>query len=146
MIKTRGVVHFSLPVTDIEKSTAFYTKVLGMEISEKRKNIVFPRTGNDHFMLTKSDDPIKPSAGDAPVQGGQLHPAQDRQRRFTDDRPRLDPSVSFQQARRRHDLPRRRSPVAAITADHPGGEKRQPPIIRHPRTPCDACPMDAHRA
>ena len=64
MIKTRGVVNFSLPVTDIEKSTAFYTETLGMEIYEKRENIVFLRTGNDHFMLTKSDDPIKPSDGD----------------------------------------------------------------------------------
>ena len=35
-----------------------------MEISEKHGNIVFLRTDNDHFMLTKSDEPIKPIAGD----------------------------------------------------------------------------------
>ena len=64
MIKTKGVVHFSLPVTDIEKSTKFYTEILGMEISEKREKIVFLRTGNDHFMLTKSDNPIEWSVGD----------------------------------------------------------------------------------
>ena len=64
MIKTRGVAHFSLPATEIEESSEFYTEILGTEISEKRENIVFLRTDNDHFMLTKSDEPIKPSAGD----------------------------------------------------------------------------------
>lgn len=64
MIKTKGVVHFSLPVSDIDRSVAFYTEILGMEVSERRKTIVFLRTGNDHFMLTKSDHPVEWSAGD----------------------------------------------------------------------------------
>jgi hypothetical protein len=29
MIKTQGVVHFSLPVTDLERSTKFYSELLG---------------------------------------------------------------------------------------------------------------------
>jgi len=64
MIKTKGVVHFSLPVSDVGRSVAFYTEILGMELSEKRKKMAFLRTGNDHFMLTESETPIEPNKGD----------------------------------------------------------------------------------
>lgn len=58
MIKTKGVVHFSLPVTDIQRSLAFYRDILGMEVSEEREMMVFLRTGNDHFMITKAPGPV----------------------------------------------------------------------------------------
>lgn len=64
MIETKGVVHFTIPVTDIERSLAFYTDILGMQVSEKREKMVFLRTGNDHFMLTKAGGPIEPNPGD----------------------------------------------------------------------------------
>lgn len=58
MIKTKGVVHFTLPVSDIQRSLAFYRDILGMEVSEEREMMVFLRTGNDHFMVTKAPGPV----------------------------------------------------------------------------------------
>ena len=33
MIETKGIVHFTIPVSDHEKSEIFYREVLGLELS-----------------------------------------------------------------------------------------------------------------
>ena len=40
MVKTQGVVHFSLPVTDLERSAKFYAELLGMKIVQKTPRMV----------------------------------------------------------------------------------------------------------
>jgi len=51
MIKTQGVVHFSLPVTDLERSGKFYSELLGMKIVQKTPRMV--------FLMAKGDAPLK---------------------------------------------------------------------------------------
>jgi catechol 2,3-dioxygenase-like lactoylglutathione lyase family enzyme len=41
MVKTQGVVHFSLPVTDLECSAKFYSELLGMRVVQKTPRMVF---------------------------------------------------------------------------------------------------------
>jgi catechol 2,3-dioxygenase-like lactoylglutathione lyase family enzyme len=52
MIKTQGVVHFSLPVTDLERSARFY-ELLGMRIVQKTPRMVFLKCGDDYLILGK---------------------------------------------------------------------------------------------
>ena len=58
MVKTQGVVHFSLPVTDLERSAKFYGELLGMKIVQKAPRMVFLKCGDDYLILAK-DAPVK---------------------------------------------------------------------------------------
>jgi glyoxylase I family protein len=68
MIKTQGVVHFSLPVTDLERSAKFYSDLLGMKIVQKTSRMVFLKCGEDYFILAKGNAPLKyDSSEETPV-------------------------------------------------------------------------------
>src|SRR5437016_13094531 len=59
MIKTQGVVHFSLPVTDLERSGKFYSELVGMKIVQKTPRMVFLMCGGDFLILAKGHAPLK---------------------------------------------------------------------------------------
>ncbi len=59
MIKTQGVVHFSLPVTDLERSARFYNELLGMKIVNKTPRMVFLKCGDDFLILANGNAPLK---------------------------------------------------------------------------------------
>lgn len=59
MVKTQGVVHFSLPVTDMERSARFYSELLGMKIVNKTPKMVFLKCGDDFLILAKGNAPLK---------------------------------------------------------------------------------------
>jgi catechol 2,3-dioxygenase-like lactoylglutathione lyase family enzyme len=59
MVKTQGVVHFSLPVTDIERSAKFYSELLGMKIVQQTPRMVFLLCGDDFLILAKGNTPLK---------------------------------------------------------------------------------------
>jgi catechol 2,3-dioxygenase-like lactoylglutathione lyase family enzyme len=65
MLKTQGVVHFTIPVKDLDRSERFYTEIMGMERLRRNNHMVFMRAGADCFVLTHSEKPIDPNAGDA---------------------------------------------------------------------------------
>lgn len=68
MIRTQGVVHFSLPVTDLERSAKFYSELLGMRIVQKTPRMVFLLCGDDFLILAKGNSPLKyDSPADTPV-------------------------------------------------------------------------------
>ncbi|HEY6367008.1 MAG TPA: VOC family protein [Candidatus Binatia bacterium] len=68
MIKTQGVVHFSLPVTDLERSAMFYSELLGMKVVQKTPRMVFLKCGEDYFILAKGNTPLKyDSSEETPV-------------------------------------------------------------------------------
>jgi catechol 2,3-dioxygenase-like lactoylglutathione lyase family enzyme len=56
MIKTRGLLHITIGVTDLDRATAFYRDVLGCELirQNRSKTMSFMRTGDDLFVLTKT--------------------------------------------------------------------------------------------
>ena len=66
MIETKGIVHFTISVTDPDRSEAFYRNVLGLETVQKVPPVgmVFMRSGSDFVILTKSKTPIDPNPGD----------------------------------------------------------------------------------
>jgi metallothiol transferase len=59
MLKTHGVLHFSLPVSDLERSRKFYEGVLGMKVVEQSPRMVFLQTGDDFLILAKGNDSMK---------------------------------------------------------------------------------------
>lgn len=61
MIEPRGVVHFSIAVSDLDASRKFYTEILGLTHVQDspRLGLVFLRAGDDYVLLAKSDAPLK---------------------------------------------------------------------------------------
>ncbi len=59
MLKTYGVLHFSLPVTDLDRSREFYENLLGMKVVEQSPRMVFLQTGDDYLILAKGSEPLK---------------------------------------------------------------------------------------
>lgn len=64
MIQTSGVLHFTIPVKDLDRSEAFYTQILGLTKVRRNSHMVFMRAGTDYFVLTHSENPIEPNRGD----------------------------------------------------------------------------------
>jgi catechol 2,3-dioxygenase-like lactoylglutathione lyase family enzyme len=62
-IEPRGVVHFSIAVSDLEASSRFYTEVLGLKqiFYAPEFKMVFLKAGKDHVILCKSETPIQPN-------------------------------------------------------------------------------------
>ena len=68
MIKTRGVAHFSIPVSDVERSKAIYADTLGMDIvfPAVADGMVFLYSGGDCIILVQTERPIA-TAGEVNV-------------------------------------------------------------------------------
>jgi glyoxylase I family protein len=64
MLKVEGVLHFTIPVKDLDRSEKFYTDILGFQKIGRNDRIVFLRAGDDYFNLTYSENPITTNAGD----------------------------------------------------------------------------------
>ncbi len=71
MIKTHGVLHFTIPVKDLDRAEEFYKEMFGFERVRRNKHMVFMNSGNDNFVLTRSDTPINPN----PEDGTAIHSA-----------------------------------------------------------------------
>lgn len=64
MLKTEGVLHFTIPVKDLDRSEKFYTESLGFEKIGRTDRIVFMSAGGDYFNLTISENPITLNVAD----------------------------------------------------------------------------------
>lgn len=64
MIKTKGLVHFTIPVTDMQKSRSFYCDLLGFDLVDENNHMIFCKSQDDHFVLTHSEQPVDPNKGD----------------------------------------------------------------------------------
>jgi len=55
MIKTKGILHITIPVSDLGRSRAFYTDVLGLEFiaqaPQRDPHFVFLKSGADYVVL-----------------------------------------------------------------------------------------------
>jgi catechol 2,3-dioxygenase-like lactoylglutathione lyase family enzyme len=58
MLKTEGVLHFTIPVKDLDRAEKFYAELLGFEKIARIERIVFMRAGADYFNFTFSENPI----------------------------------------------------------------------------------------
>lgn len=65
MIKTEGVLHFTIPVKDLERSEKFYREIFGLAPIRRNDHMRFMRAGaDDYFVLTYSENPVDPNQGD----------------------------------------------------------------------------------
>jgi glyoxylase I family protein len=66
MVAIRAVIHFSIPVSDVAKSTQFYTDVVGCRLLSTTPNgqMVFLDAAVTCLMLVKRDAPINPVLDD----------------------------------------------------------------------------------
>jgi catechol 2,3-dioxygenase-like lactoylglutathione lyase family enzyme len=59
MIKTRGILHITIPVSDLARSRVFYTGVLGLEFigqaPQDDPHFVFLKSGGDYVVLGRED-------------------------------------------------------------------------------------------
>ena len=62
MVALKGVAHFSIPVTDLQKSTQFYTDVVGCKhiFTPPNGQLSFLDAGGVCVILVKRDGPINP--------------------------------------------------------------------------------------
>ncbi len=58
MLKIEGVLHFTIPVKDLDRSEKFYRDVLNFQKINRTDRIVFMRAGDHYFNLTYSENPI----------------------------------------------------------------------------------------
>lgn len=65
MIETRGVVHFTIAVSDPERSAAFYEDILGLKVIQKipRVGMIFLSCGDDYVILARSKTKVDPNPG-----------------------------------------------------------------------------------
>ena len=66
MVAIQGVAHFSIPVSDIARSTQFYTEVVGCRhlSTVPRGNMSFLDAAGTCLILVKRDPPINPVPDD----------------------------------------------------------------------------------
>jgi catechol 2,3-dioxygenase-like lactoylglutathione lyase family enzyme len=63
-MKAEAVLHFAIPVKDLDRSEAFYTGILGLTKVRRNNHMVFMRCEDTYFVLTYSELPIKINDGD----------------------------------------------------------------------------------
>ena len=66
MLKIESVLHFTIPVKDLDRSEKFYSEILGLKRMRRNNHMVFMQTGGDDYLvLTYSHNPIDPNPGNA---------------------------------------------------------------------------------
>ena len=64
MIPTKEIVHFTIPVSNLEKSLEFYSGILGMTVIRAYKHMAFLRSGEDErITILGQTDAIHPDTG-----------------------------------------------------------------------------------
>jgi catechol 2,3-dioxygenase-like lactoylglutathione lyase family enzyme len=64
MLHLQKLVHFTIPVTDLDRAETFYTGLLGFTKVRRNPHMCFLRCGDDLFVLTHSEKPVDPNPPD----------------------------------------------------------------------------------
>lgn len=62
-VRPTGILHFTIPVTDLEASRKFYETVIGCSYWRQNDTTVFMRAGDDYFVLSRSGYHVPPNQG-----------------------------------------------------------------------------------
>jgi catechol 2,3-dioxygenase-like lactoylglutathione lyase family enzyme len=71
-IRTKGFLHITIGVTDLDVATAFYQEILGCELVRRNPIMSFMKTGEDFFVLTKTGVHVPPNPDGPPAPGNTL--------------------------------------------------------------------------
>jgi len=66
MIQTKGFLHITIGVTDLDRATTFYRDILGCQLVRRNPIMSFMKTGDDFFVLTKTGQHVAPNP-DGPI-------------------------------------------------------------------------------
>jgi catechol 2,3-dioxygenase-like lactoylglutathione lyase family enzyme len=64
MLNLSELVHFTIPVKNLDQAEAFYVKLLGLERMRRSGHMLFLRCGQSSLVCTLSENPIDPNVGD----------------------------------------------------------------------------------
>ncbi len=66
MIEPKGIAHFSIPVTDLDKSLEFYTGIMGCRhlFTNPPRTMSFVDAGGMCLILCRQDEPVNPAPHD----------------------------------------------------------------------------------
>jgi catechol 2,3-dioxygenase-like lactoylglutathione lyase family enzyme len=62
-VRPTGILHFTLAVTDLERSRRFYEEVVGCTFWRQNDTTVFMRCGENYFVLSRSNYHVAPNRG-----------------------------------------------------------------------------------
>jgi catechol 2,3-dioxygenase-like lactoylglutathione lyase family enzyme len=63
-MKAEAILHFTIPVKNLDCSEAFYSDILGLTKLRRNNHMVFMRCEGSYFVLTLSENDINPNMGD----------------------------------------------------------------------------------
>ena len=89
MIQPKGVLHFTISVSELERSVRFYRDVLGCTYLRRNDTTAFMKAGEDYFVLTEMKGHVAPN----PPGGTLFHHA------FMVDTDAFDPALAFLEER-----------------------------------------------
>ncbi len=71
-IHTKGFLHITIGVSDVDRATDFYRDILGCELVRRNPIMSFMKTGDDNFVLTKTGVHVPPNPEGPPAAGNTL--------------------------------------------------------------------------
>jgi catechol 2,3-dioxygenase-like lactoylglutathione lyase family enzyme len=63
-MRADAILHFTIPIKNLDSSEAFYTDILGLTKVRRNNHMVFMRCEESYFVLTLSENDINPNRGD----------------------------------------------------------------------------------
>src|SRR5271169_729145 len=72
MIQTKGFLHITIGVTDLDRATTFYRDILGCELVRRNPKMSFMKTGEDFFVLTRTGMHVAPNPDGPPAENNTL--------------------------------------------------------------------------
>ncbi|HXP94397.1 MAG TPA: VOC family protein [Candidatus Binatia bacterium] len=72
MIQTKGFLHITIGVTDLDRATTFYRDILGCQLVRRNPIMSFMKTGEDFFVLTQTGMHVPPNPDGPPAVGNTL--------------------------------------------------------------------------
>jgi len=63
-VQPSGILHFTLSVTDLERSRRFYEDIVGATYWRQNETTVFMRCGEQYFVLSRGKHHVPPNQGD----------------------------------------------------------------------------------